>query len=126
MENQDPNRHVFSIATMTNPKTKRPFGDRYAGEFIVRRPTLQDKRDIGVRDIATSSAFGTIDPKHLSTNISNINYIFSFFAVIGEKIPAWFDIGALYEEDWDAVDAAWKELSRWLGTFRSGRGDTQG
>lgn len=114
MSEQDPNRKVFSVAGLTNPDTERPFGERYKGEFVVRRPTIQDKKDIAVREAAATSNFGTVDPTFLPETVRNTAYIFAFFSVIGEKVPKWFDASALYDDDMPAVTAAFKEVSAWL------------
>lgn len=118
------NKHIFSIDHMENPDTGLPFGSRYAGEFSVRRPTLSDKREIALRDAARISLGGAVNPLHLAVDVVNVNYIFANMDVIGETKPDWFDIGKLYEgEDEQAVHAVWREVERWLATFRP-KGDT--
>lgn len=113
------NKHVFSIEHTENPETGRPFGTRYAGEFTVRRPTLADKREIALRDTARISLGGAVNPAHLAVDVVNANFIFANLDVIGEEKPEWFDIGKLYEgEDEQAVHAVWREVERWLSTFR--------
>ena len=114
------NKNTFSIDKEINPLTKRPFGEQYAGEFTVRRPTLADKRDISIRDQAFLNALGPVDQRQMETSVVNINYIFANFDVIVEKKPDWCDISALYEgDDEEAVHAVWGEVQKFLNSFRS-------
>lgn len=112
------NQHVFSIDTLNNPDTGRPFGSRYAGEFRVRRPTVKDKEAIALRDAARISRFGAVQLHQVSRDVVNLSYIFSHLEVIGIDVPKWCDPSQLFDEDEIAVYVAWQEVSRWLATFR--------
>lgn len=122
------NTHTFSIDAKTNPETQRPFGSKYAGEFTVRRPTILDNQAIDLRDAATLNAFGPVNPGQLSTDTTNLNFIFTNLAVIGEKKPDWFDMSKLYAEgeDKQAVYAVWAEVDGFLKSFRSAPGGKDG
>ena len=114
-----PQKHSFSIELIKNPGNGEPFGAKYGGEFIVRRPTLADKRDIALRDAAALNIYGAVNPLQMDRDVVNINYIFANMDVIAEKKPDWFDMGKLYDgQDEAAVYAVWQEVSRWLETFR--------
>ncbi len=114
-----PLKHSFSIEMLKNPKTGEQFGAKYGGEFVTRRPTLADKRDIALRDAAALNIYGQVNPIQMDRDVVNINYVFANMDVIAEKKPDWFDMTKLYDgQDEDAVYAVWTEVSRWLDTFR--------
>lgn len=116
-----PLKHSFDISLQKNEKTGEQFGARYGGEFVVRRPTLADKRDIALRDQAALNIYGPVDIINMDRTVVNMNYIFAHLDVIGEKKPEWFSMDKLYDEnDEAAVYAVWQEVSRWLETFRPG------
>lgn len=110
-------KHTFSIDKQVNPETGRPFGSAFAGDFTVRRPTIDDNERIAKISQDTDS---------LRTGVANLGYIFAQMAVIGEEVPDWFDKGKLFEEDEPAVYFAWGEVSRWLATFRPKADPTPG
>lgn len=113
------NKHTFSIAREVNPDTKKPFGDKYAGEITVRRPTIADNLDINLRDAASLNRYGTINPEHLGPAAANMSYILTVLDVICEKKPDWLDPTKLYaDEDEAAVYAVWAEVDRFLKSFR--------
>lgn len=115
-----PLKHQLSIDDKINPATGKPFGGKYAGTFVVRRPTLADKREIAMRDAATINAFGQVNQLQMDRDVININFIFANMDVIAEEKPAWFDPSLLFEgADEKAVYFVWSEVSRWLETFRS-------
>lgn len=103
-------KHTFSIDKQINPETGRPFGNAFAGDFTVRRPTLDDN------EVIARISKGTAD---LASSVANLGYIFAQMAVIGEAVPEWFDKSKLFEEDEPAVYFVWGEVSHWLATFRS-------
>lgn len=111
-------KHTFSIEHEINPETGRPFGQRFAGEFTVRRPTTEDRESISLLDASNLCRLGKVDISLLNKDVVNLSYIFAHMSVIGEKLPPWFDKSALYDEDEIAVYSAWSEVSRWLATFR--------
>jgi len=114
-----PLKHSLSIEMQKNPETGEQFGSKYGGEFIIRRPTLADKRDIALRDAASLNIYGQVNPLQMDRDVVNVNYIFANMDVIAEKRPEWFDMGKLYDgADEAAVYAVWTEVSRWLDTFR--------
>lgn len=113
-----PQKHTFSIELHKDANGNQ-FGAKYGGEFLVRRPSLTDKRDIALRDAAALNIYGQVNPLQMDRDVVNINFIFANMDVIGEKKPDWFDMGKLYgDEDEAAVYAVWAEVSRWLDTFR--------
>lgn len=121
------NKHTFSIDTLINPETERPFGNQYAGQFEVRRPTIADRESISLIDACNLSRLGKVDASLLNRDVVNLSYIFAYMSVIGEKLPAWFEKSKLYDgEDEVAVYFVWAEVSRWLETFRLKADTTQG
>ena len=111
------NIKVFSIDKIINPSTKKPFGDKYAGEFHVRRPTIADETEIAIMDAANLNKYGRVDADQVATESANNNYIFTKFKVLGEKVPEWFNATTTYSTDQPAINAAYKEVADWLGTF---------
>lgn len=120
------NRHVFSIAQEVNKNTGRPFGDKYAGQFVVRRPTRVDKRDIAIREQAY---LGGINPA-LSPEVANDAFIFAHLDVLCEKDgrPDWCHPSKTYDggEDDQAIMAVWQEVDRFLKPFRAGDSRQEG
>ena len=119
---QSENVHVFCVADTEKFKnldkaTQDKWLKRYPEEFCVRRPTIGDKQAIAMVEASNMSRFGVTSPESLDTATRNINYIFAYFAVVGEKVPDWFDQGKLYERDEDVIFAVFMEVSRWLDTF---------
>lgn len=110
----------FNIESKVCPSTKEPFGAKYKGQFSIRRPSLEDKRIIGIKNAATLSQFGPIAPGTLSEGTELTNYIFSFMSVAAEgKLPEWFDLAKMYDDtDEEAVYAVWEEVTAFLATFR--------
>lgn len=112
-------KHTFSIVQKTNSRTGKPFGEKYAGEFIVRRPSLGDKQRIELREAAALSSFGPVDAALIAPGTQLIIYLFAAINTIGESVPKWFDKESLYDEDDElAAIAAWDEVASWLATFR--------
>lgn len=115
-------KKTFSIDTIVDSATDRPFGSRFAGEFIVRRPTLADREKIAILDAARLP----VDRQAVPLQVENLSFVFSNMAVIAEKTPDWFDPSKLYgddderTEDVRAVYAVWKEVRTFLNSFRSG------
>ena len=119
------NKYDFSISQIENPVTKRPFGERYEGQFIIRRPTKYDKRDIAIREQAY---LGGIDPR-LAPEVANDAFIYAHLDVLCEKEgrPDWCYPSKMYEgEDEQALLAVWQEVDRILEPFRTKRTDTEG
>ena len=112
------NIKIFSIDKLINPSTNLPFGDNYAGEFRVRRPTLADETEISIMDAANLNKHGRVDADQVRIEAGNNNYIFTKFKVIGEKIPDWFNATTTYDTDQPAINAAYKEVADWLATFQ--------
>lgn len=115
---ENKNEHIFSIESLENPDTKRPFGKRFKGSFHVRRPTILDLREIAVKDAAMLNIYGRVDPDQVGAIVANNNFIFTMLSVIAKETPDWFDQTALYEEDQAAISCAYKEVADWLNTFR--------
>lgn len=113
-------RHVFSIEKTINPETERPFGDKFAGNFMVRRPTLADKRDIALRE---QLYMGGANPVTLDRDVVNHAYIFAHLDVLCEKDgrPDWCHPSKMFDggEDEKALYAVWQEVDGFLKPFRS-------
>lgn len=114
------NTTSFSIENAINPATEKPFGPKYAGTFTIRRPSLLDKKNIALRDAASMSAAGSLDPTLIGDGTRLISYIFSFVETVSEgALPEWFNMATMFEtEDEDAVLAVWQEVGKFLDNFR--------
>lgn len=127
MSERVPQKTTVSIAGKADINGQ-VFGDRYAGSFSVRWPTISDRLSINIRSTARNNAHGPLDPKQLPDGWDLVGYIFAFMAVCGEDIPDWFDqekLGAepeFFDQDSRAIIAVWKEVQLWLESFSvSGR-----
>jgi hypothetical protein len=112
-------KHSFSIAQTEDPATDRPFGDKYGGPFVVRRPSLTDKRDIAVREQAYLCG---VNPAIVDRDVTNQAFIFAHLDVLCEKDgrPDWCHPSKMYEgEDERALLAVWQEVDRFLKPFRA-------
>lgn len=114
------NSHTFSIENEINPNTKQPFGNKYAGTFTIRRPSLADKNTADIKKAAMLAAYGTVNPAMLSEWTKSSTYIFSLVTTIAtDKLPEWFDLGKVFDEsDEDAFMAVWAEVGKFQDTFR--------
>lgn len=111
--------HSFNLSTIQKgDKEGDNWPEQYGGEFRVRRPTIADRQRISMLEAGQLNRHGVVDAETLDISNRNLNYIFSFFAVVGEEVPDWFKQEGLYEEDEEAVFAAFMEVSRWLDSFR--------
>lgn len=112
---------TFTIVDKINANTDKPFGDKYAGIFSIRRPSLLDKKNIAVKDAASMSFAGEIAAGTINDGIAMINYIFAYITTVATApLPEWFNMATMYEpEDEDAVLAVWSQVAEWLATFRS-------
>ena len=112
---------TFSIEGVERPSTKQPFGPKYAGNFTIRRPSLLDKKNIAVRNAASLSFAGHINPGLLQDDIVIITHTHNHILTLAEeKVPEWFDISTMTEDDEEAVFAVWQEVDRFLAGFRPG------
>lgn len=111
---------TFSIETTINTGTNKPFGNKYAGVFSVRRPGLLDKKTIALRNAVSLSTEGYVDPAMIGDGIRLITYIFAYMSVVAEQpLPEWFNMETMMEpEDEDAVFAVWAEVSKFIDSFR--------
>lgn len=110
---------TFSIETTQSP-TGKPFGNKYAGVFAIRRPTLMDKKTIALRNAVSLASEGEVDPSLISDGMKLVIYIFAYMSVVAEQpLPEWFDMETMTEpEDEDAVFAVWAEVSKFADSFR--------
>lgn len=115
-----PTTTEFNIENNLCPSTGKPFGSKYAGKFCVRRPSLQDKRTIALRDAVTMSECGAVNPELLGEGMKLLSYIVTFVETTATtELPEWFDMGKMYEdEDEDAILAVWHEVQKFLNSFR--------
>ena len=111
-----PNQHTFSIENTKVPGTEQVFGQKFAGTFSIRRPSLGDRQNIAVRKAAKMSAHGTANPQMISESMHLTIYIFVFLTTVAtEPLPKWFDPDNIFTEEEElAVHVAWQEVSRWL------------
>ena len=114
------NATSFSIETKINSHTQLPFGSKYAGTFVIRRPSIGDKRTIALKDAAQNNAFGRVDADQIGEGLRLLSYIVVFVPHVTDgKVPAWFDLANLFDEtDENAVLAVWQEVQTFLDTFR--------
>lgn len=114
-----PKRHTFSLADKIDSKTGQPFGERYAGAFVVRKPSLGDQGRIATLAASLLNQYGAGGDR--AGDFWNVAYsALAFFRVAGEQVPPWWDFDTMDDEqDERAVIAAWEEVTRWLRTFRS-------
>jgi hypothetical protein len=121
-------QHSFSIVSAINPLTGQPFGSKYAGQFVIRRPSLADKQMIQVKKAATMSVFGYANEDMISAGTRLTILIFSQVTVTAEdKLPDWFNPEKMYEDDDEAaMHAVSLEVNRWLDTFRPVRDPAPG
>ena len=114
------NTHSFSIENVVNPVTGQPFGQKYAGLFAIRRPSLADKKAVALRDAASMNAYGEVNPGQISDGLALLSYIITFMSVVKtEDLPAWFDMNKLFDDDDEnAVLAVWDEVKKYLDSFR--------
>lgn len=115
------NAVTFSISEKSNPSTDRPFGTKYDGEFVIRRPTIADITEIGIRKAAAMNRHGVLVEEHqIGGSSHDFLYIFTYMSVIAE-VPDWFDSAKMYEDDENdenAILAVWKEVRSFLDGFR--------
>lgn len=112
--------HHFTIADKLMPGTETPFGEQYAGQFNIRRPSISDKKTIALKDAASMNIYGPVNMAQLGEGTKLLSYICTFVRHVAEKeLPEWFDPDKLYsEEDEDAILAVWEEVQAFLATFR--------
>ncbi len=114
---------TFSVAELINTVTKEKFGEAYAGNFTVRKPTMGDMMEVSAKQAAF---FGkhNIDPDNISESYGPL-YVrlstFTYVEVLCSEVPEWFGRDALdpyNDNDVQAVYAVWGEVNAFLGTFR--------
>lgn len=112
---------TFSIEADINPETDRPFGNRYAGEFTIRRPSLADRIRIAVKDAASFSALGTAPLQSLSKDVVNLNFVFCHLDILADSRPAWCYPDKLWAdfEDEIAVYFVWQKMDAFFQSFRA-------
>lgn len=115
-----PASKTFNICNRISSITGKEFGEKYGGSFVLRRPSLLDKKNIALRDAVSMSSAGEVDITLVGQGTRLISYIFSFVETVAEHpLPEWFNMATLYdEEDEEAVLAVWEETSLMLDTFR--------
>lgn len=124
----------FSIESKINSKTGDPFGQKYAGIFKVRRPSIGDKKAIALKDAAAMNVYGRVDADQVSEGLKLISYIETFVCHVAlDKTPEWFDSAKLFDDsDELAMLAVWEEVQTFLDSFRpeksggAGRGAVPG
>ena len=114
------NTTSFSIENEVCPSTKKPYGTRYAGTFSIRRPSIGDRINADLRNAATLSAAGVVDPDMLGGSTKLNSFIFAFVQTIADQpLPEWFDKDTMYEDtDTDAVMTVWQKTGEFLDSFR--------
>ena len=113
-------QHSFSIQNTLDPETKLPFGEKYAGQFTVRRPSAHDKKMIALKDAASMSVYGAVDIRLIGEGTKLLSYIDAFIKhqAVGD-LPEWFGMDQVYDDtDENAVLAVWEEVQAFLATFR--------
>jgi len=125
------NTTSFSIESQICPTTNKPYGTRYAGTFSIRRPSIRDRINADLRNSATLSAAGEVNPDMLNGSTKLNSFIFAFVQTIAEQpLPEWFDMDSMYDDtDVDAVMSVWQEVGKFLDSFRpkaSGEDSQQG
>lgn len=114
--------HTFEIDKAIDPKTERPFGSRYAGEFVVRRPSIGDKAKIELKFAAGLTAMGLHSREALQgidKHVLNVDFIFCHLDVLAEKRPAWAHPEKLWaDEEEGVVYAIWREIDTFIESFR--------
>jgi hypothetical protein len=117
------NQHSFSIQNTLDPETQEPFGEKYAGQFTVRRPSAHDKKMIALKDAASMAVYGTVDIRLIGEGTKLLSYIDAFVkhVALGD-IPKWFGMDQMFDEtDENAALAVWEEVQAFLATFRPGK-----
>ena len=115
----------FSIESIINPTTKKPFGTKYTGSFSIRRPNLKDKTAITLRYVAGLATAGGTGIHLVIDPLLDANYLFCQLEVIKEApLPEWFAMDKIYEEDEPAIDAVRDEVQKFLDSFRVQNGST--
>lgn len=114
-------QHSFCIQNKLVADTEEVFGPAYSGQFVIRRPTLADKRAIALKDAAGMCAYGAVDPAMLGGGLKLFSYICIFVGHLSEApLPEWFGLEKMFDgKDEDALMAVWTEVTAWLATFRS-------
>lgn len=115
-----PKRHTFTIADKIDTKADKPFGQRYEGSFVIRKPTLGDQGRIACLAAAQMNQYGAGGDR--AGDFWRIVYsAFATLQVVSEESPPkWWDLDKMEEEqDERAILAVWEEVSRWLNSFRS-------
>lgn len=110
---------TICIENKIQENTGKPYGEKYAGVFSIKRPSIQDKRQIAIKNAASLSAHGEITQDVMPDALNMLGYIFIFMQHIAtEPLPKWFNEAELYDEDVDAVYAVFAEVNEWLDSFR--------
>lgn len=110
---------TFSIEGKEDEKTKQPFGEKYRGDFTIRRPNLADKRNIAIKEASQFSMFGYADPSHIEVGTKFLCYVIIYVEEVAEKeLPAWFKMEAILSDlDERAVAAVWQEVTAFTKSF---------
>ena len=115
-------QHSFNITETINPITGAPFGSKYAGDFVIHRPSIADNGKIALNYAALTAGHKDLNPAMLTSHAVNLLYIFCNMKVIASERPEWFDEHNLFDEnDEAAVITVHQEVERWLDTFRPQR-----
>jgi len=112
--------HTFSIENNINPLTQKPFGNKYAGKFTIRRPSIGDKIAIAAKNSAFLNAYGQVNASLIGEGLKLMAYCFAFVSTVTTiELPEWFNMDNLFDDhDEAAVLAVWGEVGGFLDTFR--------
>ena len=86
--------------------------EEYKGEIIIHRPTLNEIREIGIREAQYRLGIESLD-----VIANNICVYLATFDVIVDKAPDWWKPAEMY--DYQLLNYVWEEYAAWRTTFRS-------
>lgn len=95
-------------------------GQRYQGTIVVRRPTMKDYLQMGIKKaqmLKDQAGKDGVPPELIDPNIHMLAHMLSTFEVVVEKCPEWF----IHPEevlDFDLLDHIFTKYEDWLANFR--------
>lgn len=87
--------------------------DDYKGEIILHRPTINEMREIGIREARYRLGYGDAV---LDVVTQNICLYLATFDVIVDKAPDWWKPAEMF--DYNILEYVWEEYANWRMTFR--------
>jgi hypothetical protein len=110
----------FSIENKENPLTKKPFGKKYDGNFVLKRPSFLDRSLIATRVAAEFNSFGPVPLANIPEPLRKAARICHTVYQLCEHTPGWLDREKIItEEDEAAFNSVSEEVDAILEAFRA-------